>query len=377
MAIAAVVSALYLAFAFLQWYGWKRTPVFVIPGEYEPSVKISVIIPARNEERNIRDLIAGLLRQEYPEHLLEIILVDDHSTDRTFFVAQEFSSPVLNVLRSYNPGDRLHKKRALETGIAAASGELIVTTDADCAHPPQWVKGIAAFYETYRPRLVLAPVCYREPVSALQHFQQLEFSALMMTTAASVFYRRPVMANGANMAYARNTFAEVNGYENDRLASGDDVSLLSRIRMRYGSGSVRFIRSAGVLVETEAAQTWKELIGQRTRWASKNLASRDLFSFLLAGCLAAYIFLLPVSVIVSVFNPELFYVPLALFILKTGADSLLFITYANFSGRKAALWYIVWSELLYIPYLPVILYRSLAGVYEWKGRTIRDSGGKK
>src|SRR5215204_1224255 len=110
--------------------------------DFESSIKISVIIPARNEEENIGKLLSSLEKQSYPSHLFEVIVVDDHSTDNTAVVVNSYSFAKLIKLEFYNINS--YKKKAIETGIVAASGDLIVTTDADCIAPANWLKTIAS-----------------------------------------------------------------------------------------------------------------------------------------------------------------------------------------------------------------------------------------
>mgnify|MGYP000849672321 FL=1 len=123
------------------WYFWKKLSVFT-PVE-SASTRLTVIIPARNEEKNIGILLQALKQQSYPASLIEIIVIDDHSTDRTATIVQSF--PGVKLIRLQEEGINSYKKKAIEKGIAAATGELIVTTDADCIPSKDWLKMIAAF----------------------------------------------------------------------------------------------------------------------------------------------------------------------------------------------------------------------------------------
>src|SRR4030095_3544460 len=118
-----------------------------------PSVSISVIIAARNEEANIEALINSLAGQTYPKQLFEVIVVDDHSEDRTWELIQQnaiaLSLKCIRLKDRVRPDENLrsYKKRAIEEGISLATGELIVTTDADCRFEPEWLRTIAAFHD--------------------------------------------------------------------------------------------------------------------------------------------------------------------------------------------------------------------------------------
>src|SRR5436309_2696283 len=126
------------------WLSWRSIPEFILPAG-PASTKISVIIPARNEEANIGVLLQALQQQTYPRELFEVIVVDDHSEDDTVAVVKQFKEVKLLSVASNNINS--FKKKAIETGITAATNELIVTTDADCRAPADWLQTIAGFKE--------------------------------------------------------------------------------------------------------------------------------------------------------------------------------------------------------------------------------------
>src|SRR5436189_2518985 len=198
--------------------GWLQLQPFS-QTDLESSIKISVIIPARNEEENIGKLLTSLEKQSYPPHLFEIIVVDDHSADNTVDVVNGYSFAKLIRLEFDNINS--YKKKAIETGIAAASGDLIVTTDADCIVPVNWLKTIGSFKEETNTVFIAAPVVLENESNLLQTFQALDFLVLQGITAASVQKRFHNMCNGANLAYEKKAFFEVNGFAGiDHIASG-------------------------------------------------------------------------------------------------------------------------------------------------------------
>jgi glycosyltransferase involved in cell wall biosynthesis len=189
------------------WLAWKSIADYK-PSIAEPQIKISIIIPARNEEENIGNLLAALQQQTYPARLFEIIVVDDHSTDRTAAIVQQFPSVKLVQLKEENINS--YKKKAIETGIAAATGELIVTTDADCIPPNEWLQTIASFKTEKNSVFVAAPVVLNCNSSIVQIFQAMDFMILQGITGASVHKNIHSMCNGANLAYERKAFYGVN-----------------------------------------------------------------------------------------------------------------------------------------------------------------------
>ena len=134
--ILLVIFGLYVLLILYYWRSWVSIPDFSLPtSEFKPSTKITVIIPARNEEENIASCLDSICNQSYPSNLFEVLVVDDHSTDNTAAIVKSYERKnvklislkdfVQDALNSY-------KKKAIEIAIAQSTGELIVCTDADC-----------------------------------------------------------------------------------------------------------------------------------------------------------------------------------------------------------------------------------------------------
>src|SRR5437763_11590717 len=113
--------------------GWQQCPEFESRDRFIPTKKVSVIIPARNEERTIGTCLASLQKQNYPASLLETIVVDDHSEDATADVVSGFHSPNIKLIRLKEFVDgkiNSYKKKAIEVAVSQSTGEWIITTDA-------------------------------------------------------------------------------------------------------------------------------------------------------------------------------------------------------------------------------------------------------
>ncbi|MFT3703778.1 MAG: glycosyltransferase [Agriterribacter sp.] len=254
-------------------YAWEQIPVFENVDTI-PSEKISIIIPARNEAHNIGSCLYAILNQDYPKHLLEIIVIDDHSTDDTPAIVKRYATKgvqyisLQEVLLNDEP-IKAYKKKAIETGIGSATGTLIVTTDADCTAGENWISTIASFHSNSKAAFIVAPVKIKTGRSLLSLFQSLDFSILQGITAASVYKNFHRMCNGANLAYEKKAFEAVNGFENiDHIASGDDMLLMDKIAEQY-KGGIAYLNSPSAIVETLPAQSWSAFFNQRIRWASK------------------------------------------------------------------------------------------------------------
>ena len=151
---------------------WKKIPVFKMPVDAQPKTKISVIIPARNEENNIAACLDSLAEQDYPKDLLEIIVADDHSTDETAGIVNRYAGSGIILLElkkemTDSPQTSGSKKAAITAAIKKSTGTLIITTDADCLFPKKWLRTLVSFYETYHPVFIAAPVSFSKEKNVL------------------------------------------------------------------------------------------------------------------------------------------------------------------------------------------------------------------
>src|SRR4030095_6578015 len=348
--------------------GWQELKAFS-QTDQEPSIKISVIIPARNEEGNIGKLLSSLEKQTYPKPLFEVIVVDDHSTDNTVAVVNNYSFAKLIRLEFDNINS--YKKKAIETGIAVASGDLIVTTDADCIAQETWLKTIAAFKENTNAVFIAAPVVMENDSTILQTFQTLDFLVLQGITAASVQKRIHNMCNGANLAYERKAFFEVNGFSGiDHLASGDDMLLMQKIAQHFPK-KISYLLSKDAIVTTEAAKTWKEFFSQRIRWASKATNYNDIKIF--CALFLVYFFNCALlALFITGFWMHLLWLGLVgILILKTITEFMFLYPVAKFYNKQKLLTLFPFFQPLHIVYTVIAGWLGIFGSFEWKGRRVK------
>jgi cellulose synthase/poly-beta-1,6-N-acetylglucosamine synthase-like glycosyltransferase len=350
------------------WQAWQSIPVFN-PAPKEATITISVVIPVRNEEATIGDLLKALQEQSYPAHRFEVIVVDDHSTDRTADIVKNF--PDVRLIRLETDPINSYKKKAIETGIAAATGELIVTTDADCHPPTAWLATLAAFKEEKNAVFIAAPVVMQYNSSLLQVFQAMDFMVLQGITGATVHTKTLSMCNGANLAYERKAFYEVNGFSGiDRIASGDDMLLMHKIRRQYPEG-VYYLKSDSAIVSTTPMTTWKHFFNQRIRWASKARYYDDkkIFPVLLLVYLFNLSFL---ALVVAGFFHSCYWMYLAAgWVVKTLAELPFFISVARFFDKRWMVKFFFLFQPLHIIYTIITGLLGQTGSYEWKGRRVK------
>lgn len=359
---------------FRQW--WNQVPLFLgeVHSKDIPCTRISVIIPARNEETNIGACLQSILQQNYPAALLEIIVVDDHSTDKTAAIVQSFRSPLIHLISLTDDSDgswRSPKKYAIETGIKKALGQLIVTTDADCVCEPGWLTDIEQYYRISGKKFIAAPVKINSGHSLLSRFQSLDFLTMQGITAAVVYKQFMNMCNGANLAYEKAVFFEVGGFSGiDTIASGDDMLLMHKVARRY-PGCTGYLKSKEAIVTTAPALTWKDFIQQRIRWASKATNYKEPTIFLVLLLVYLTNFSIFVLLVLSFLQYHYFLYFLAILFIKFMAELIFVRGIAEFFNQQRLLIYLLVLQPVHIMYIIVSGFFGQFRTYQWKGRKLK------
>lgn len=359
---------------------------------------ISVIIPARNEAKNIATLLKDISQQNYPTSLLEVIVVDDFSEDATYTICENLAKDFPVSLSVYKLQDILatdatnvYKKRAIEAAVLKAKGTLIVTTDADCSVQTNWLRSIATYYEQTHAKLIAAPVCFQNDNSYFEKFQTLDFCGMQAITGASLNMEMFNMANGANLAYEKQAFLAVEGYRNiDQKASGDDMLLVYKIAQKFAA-NVHFLKNKAAIVFTEPQRTLSDFLQQRYRWTSKSRSYQDKRITLILGlvylfvlsiwvnglyflCKSVYSILFPQHTLVALiqFLPVFFSLGMFLFQLlcKCIIDYFFLKSAAHFFKRDDLMHTFFISELYHIWYIPFVGTFGNIFQYNWKGRKL-------
>lgn len=279
---------------------WKRLPEWQIPKNWQPKTSVSIIIPARNEENNIEACLQSILGLNYPAVLFDVIVVDDHSDDGTKMIIESFiekfskpGSPEIFLLPSKDLDGR-GKKAALTSGISKAKGTLIVTTDADCIVPENWLNYLVSYFEDNNAAFIAAPVNFYQEKNLLEQFQSLDYMGMMLITGAGIHGKFGWMSNGANLAYPKTVFETLNGFLGvDHIASGDDMLFMQKVAERYPD-QIGFVKSNNATVLSIAKPNWHSFLQQRIRWAGKTGAYRQpqlVFTQSLVFIYCAFIFL--------------------------------------------------------------------------------------
>ncbi len=387
-AVLIISISLFLGYTVLIIYyrqSWLSIPIFSRPAPIaKPTTRITVIIPARNEEQNIKACLDSICAQSYPKELFEVIVVDDHSTDKTAVFIDDYADQNIKRIALKDFIDEplnSYKKKAIEVAIQRSAGELIVTTDADCIVPVNWLQTIAAFYDTRQPAFIAAPVSINCSNRFIEKFQALDFMVLQGITGASVYKKMHSMCNGANLAYEKNAFEEVGEFKGiDNIASGDDMLLMHKIYKRYPD-RVMFLRSEEVIVQTQPVKSMREFFGQRIRWASKagKYDDKRIFGVLLLVYLFNLMMLgLPVIAIFNNVQYSILHVQCSMitvwgimFLLKILIELLFLFPVAQFFGKQNMLKLFPFLQPFHILYTVTAGLLGMFGKYNWKGRKVK------
>ena len=334
--------------------------------------KVSIIIAARNEEWNIASTIDDILQQSYPQNLYELIIVDDHSTDKTAEIVQSYQTESVRLIQLNEP-DVLnsYKKKAIAEAIKNSSGELIVTTDADCRMGPKWLETIVNYYEQHHFKMISSPVSYFREKNEFEEMQTLEFLFLIGLGASGIGNKMPTTCNGANLAYRRDAFLEVGGFQGiDNLASGDDELLLHKMAFKYPD-AIGFCKSEDAIVYTEAKENLKEFISQRKRWASKSTRYKDKRIVFVAVSIWLFNVSFLFNFVSIFFGTYALKVFLFQYLVKMFAEVFFLSKVTSFNRRTELLKYIPILSLIHPLYIVYIGLAGNSGKYNWKGRTVR------
>ncbi len=367
-----VYAALILAYSI----GWNRQKDFILPVEYTPTTFASIIIPARNEAKNIGACLDSIIAQKYPLGLMEIIVVDDHSDDNTAEIVKEYAHEnvvLVSLADEMESGKKVnaYKKAALARGIAHSQGTLIVTTDADCTAPNAWLLHLVAHYELEQADMVVAPAMFSTNHSIVQMFQQIDFMSMQGITVAARQLKLGNMCNGANLAFTRAAYDEVNGYEGgDRLASGDDYLLMTKIS-KMGASKIVYLKSPKAVMLTAPQPDWAGFFQQRIRWASKSGKYSDMRLTLIL--LLVYLFNVSflVMVLAGFGDETCWYVILGMLLTKTIVEYIYLRPVAHFFRNEWVMKYHPLLQPLHIAYIISAGFLGLIGGYKWKGRKVR------
>lgn len=374
-----IIAFSYLIFLMLLIRGWKglKAGAAISGKERQPgTIRVSVVIPVRNEVENIAGLFRDLENQRYPSHDMEVIFVDDHSVDGSYEKLREMqtgSELKIRIFRSPHPENTSisPKKSALTYGVEKAEGEYILQTDADTHLGENWIRSHLTLVENDDPAMVCGPVMMKSS-NFREHIQAIEFSSLVATGAALLYYRIPSMCNGANLAYRKAVFEDLDGFAGNRhIISGDDEFLLYKVFRNYPN-QVFFLKSVEATTWIDPLPGWSDFYHQRKRWAGKWRKHINPYS---VG-LALYVFLVHTAYLGLLVAGLLRWLPssliISIWLIRILLEYLYFRSIFSFYRLSLKIFPFITTSLLYSFYAVTFGILSNVGGFEWKGRKYKQ-----
>jgi len=345
--------------------GYLRTPFFV-PRDKKLQLPLTLIICARNEEKNIGFCLSSLLKQDYVLTKVQLILINDASSDSTVHRAEQIlRSSGLNYKIISNQQQK-GKKHSITYAMQFAMNALIVLRDADTfTLSPKYLQSISDFYQDTDSDLIIAPVAIANSSGLLWALQAIENNVLTVASSGSAFYKQPFLCNGANLIFKKSIFEKTNGYASHiHIASGDDIFFLEDIKKIEGA-KINYLKSKDALVYTYPTFSLKELIWQRTRWASKFKVNKNKLNLILS------FFSFSVNLawfVCFILTNNPFYRDLCLLFifLKLFIDILLLFLASGFIKNKNVLWFSLPVGFIYPVYAGIIGISSIFFKPKWK-----------
>jgi cellulose synthase/poly-beta-1,6-N-acetylglucosamine synthase-like glycosyltransferase len=370
--ILLVILLVYILLIVQLIFGFNKVKYFHVT-DLAPKTAFTIVIPFRNEAKNLPNLLESISNLNYPHKMIEIILVDDFSTDNSERICIQWrmkyehldTTLLENLHLSYSP-----KKDAIGRAMPIAKYDWIVTTDADCIVNKNWLLTLDNYIQKNNPEMIIGAVMYRAKNNWFHHFQQLDLMSLQGVTIGSFGIGKPFMCNGANFAYTKKIFSEIGGFGgiNDK-ASGDDVFLLQKA-VNTNKEKVHYLKNNDVIVKTKPENDLYKLFMQRVRWAGKSTGYKSSY----ARFLAVIVLLMNLSLTFAfcllpfaVLNWKVF---LIVFLTKYIVDYILLYK-SNAYLRKGKFFVPIASSVIYPFFSSLVGIYSLFGSFKWKGRIFR------
>lgn len=372
--LSIIITISYLILIGFFAFGFNKVSDFKLE-DLSPKTQFSIIIPFRNESKQLPSLLKSIESLNYKKQLFEVIFVDDDSEDNSVEIIKEFFKE--NLLNSFkiianHRTTNSPKKDAITSAINKAKNKWIITTDADCILPKYWLDSFDEFIQKNSTKCIVAPVKYYDHKNSfLKRFQILDLLSLQGATIGGFGIDKPFLCNGANFGYEKAVFKIVNGFEgNTEIASGDDIFLLEKIAKKYPK-NIHYLKCEQAIIKTLPQPNWKSLFSQRIRWAAKTSAYKNTFGKL-TGLLVLLMNVLIISisllVVIGSFNAKILFYTL---FLKLNIDFLLVYKSATFFKQKETLITFVFAFFIYPFFSTYVAFISIFKSYKWKGRTFK------
>lgn len=370
-----MVSTIILFFYFVLFYAYIHSWIKInVLENMNYSKTVSVIIACRNEDQNILKVISCLKEQNFDKNKLELIFINDHSEDKTLELLEK-EQQNCSYIQVVNLKDSITgKKNAIREGVKVATGDVVLCTDADCEMGGRWIQTIVNYFEDSSCKFISAPVVLNQDDHLFYMYQQLELLSLVSTSAAAIGLNKATLCNGANLAFRRNDYLEINQKDFEKFRT-DDLSLLHYFKDKF-KNSIHFVKDIEAIVYTDSQDSIVSYFSQKMRWISSSRYFTDsyiiLISFLvyLVNLLLFYSFLQIIYSFVFMFDLFLITYYLLIIVTKVLIDFLFLNTSLGFFNKENLLKYLFPFAIINSIITVVIVPLSFVIPVQWKGRKL-------
>jgi len=232
---------------------------------------VSVIVPAYNEGKYISDSLTSILAIDYPKDKLDIIVVDDGSTDSTYESAKKFECQSLRVFTKKNGG----KGSALNFGIGKAKGELIATMDADSYLTKNVLLELIPHFTDEGVMAVTPAVKIKQSNSWLKEFQRIEYLMILFSRKLLSFIDSVPVTPGPFSMFRASVLEKIGGFDEHNLVEDQEIAL------RIQANNYKIKSSMTAEVYTEPPDTVSSLLRQRVRWQRGGVRNYWKYKFMI------------------------------------------------------------------------------------------------
>ena len=367
--VLLVITIIYSAFIFWCMKGWKKNASHGRRSNISGRT-IDVIIAIRNEEYTILRLLEQISVQSYVKSNFKIVVVDDHSTDNSSGIVNDFFKNHSDINGVLLNAESEGKKAAMAQAIGQSKAELILTTDGDCIVGENWIRSMCEPFSDPEISFVAGPVLLTGGSGLISILQRMEMIGLTGIAGASILNQRAMMCNGANLCFRKSAYDKVQGYSGSAFASGDDTQLMRKFHSENPK-QLTFVKSVSALVKSHSEQTLGSFWQQRRRWATKIPFTLSFFTVFIAVVSWLVHAGLLVGMILSFIYPEIVLLYLITVVVKFIAEILFLKKVGHDLNQKTFSLVIFLIQPFYWLYITLVGLAVPFATYEWKGRKLK------
>jgi 1,2-diacylglycerol 3-beta-glucosyltransferase len=239
---------------------------------------VTVLVSARNEERDLPACLASLFALDYPADKLQIVLVDDLSTDSTGRIIDAAAAVHRHVVAAHTaalPANGLEAKaRGIAHGFARATGEWVLITDADATVHPQWIRFMLG--RVADDTGMVGGVLAVEPDGLVGRIECVSWAYSQLFNLGMAGWNAPIVCSGPNMAMRRSVYVEAGGLEQATFRVAEDLALFQMVTRR--GLRVQCLAEPETTATLRPVPTFRHLLSQQRRWLAGGIAASPAYS---------------------------------------------------------------------------------------------------